>query len=67
MSCAGGAPLSEREKGKMVALSVTPAEFDGQGSRGHDSELVAMSAGNVELAKGIEPPTCGLQIRVRAI
>jgi len=51
----------------MVTLSVTPAEFDGQGRRGHDSELVGMSAGNVELARGIEPPNCGVQIRVRAI
>jgi len=51
----------EREKAKMVTLSVTPTEFNGQGSGDDDSELVGVSAGNVELARGIEPPTCGLQ------
>jgi len=50
----------EREKAKMVTLSVTPTEFNGQGSRDEDSELVGMSAGNVEQARGIEPSTCGL-------
>ena len=27
-----------------------------------DPELVGMSAGSMELARGIEPPTCGLQM-----
>lgn len=45
----------EREKAKMVTLSVTPAEFNGQSSGEDDSELVGMSAGSMELARGIEP------------
>ena len=57
----------EREKEKMVTLTVTLAELNGQGSGEDDSELVGMSAGSVELARGIEPPTCGLQNRCSAI
>jgi len=56
----------EREKAKMVTLSVTPGEFNGQCSGEDDSELVGMSAGSMELARGIEPPTCGLQNRCSA-
>jgi len=56
----------EREKAKMVTLSVTPAGFDEQGSGTEGSELVGMSAGSVELARGIEPPTGGLQNRCSA-
>jgi len=56
----------EREKSKMVTLPVTPAELNGQSSGEDDSELVGMSAGNMELARGIEPPTCGLQNRCSA-
>jgi len=56
----------ERERAKMVTLTVTPAEFHGQSSGVDDSELVGMSAGSMELARGIEPPTCGLQNRCSA-
>ena len=52
----------ERERAKMG----TPVEFHGQSSGEDDSELVGMSVGNVELARGIEPPTCGLQNRCSA-
>jgi len=56
----------EREKAKMVTLPVTPAELNEQSSGEEDSELVGMSAGSMELARGIEPPTCGLQNRCSA-
>ena len=56
----------ESEKAKMVTLSVTPPELNEQGSGEDDTELVGMSAGNLELARGIEPPTCGLQNRCSA-
>jgi len=56
----------EREKAKMVTLSVTPAELNEQDSGEDDAELVGMSARNLELARGIEPPTCGLQNRCSA-
>jgi len=52
----------QTESVQMVTLSVTRTEFNGQGSGEDDIELVGMSAGNLELARGIEPPTCGLQI-----
>ena len=56
----------EREKSKMVTLSVTLAKLNEQSSGEDDSELVGMSAGSMELARGIEPPTCGLQNRCSA-
>ncbi|UVT20050.1 MAG: site-specific integrase [Nitrospira sp.] len=57
----------EREKSKMVTLSVTPAKWN-ERVRGEDeAELVGMSAGSVELARGIEPPTCGLQISYKGL
>ena len=56
----------EREKTKMVTNTVTVTECDGQNSGANDSELVGMSAGSMELARGIEPPTCGLQNRCSA-
>ncbi len=49
----------EKEK---VTLLVTLAELNGQGSGSVNSEAVETSAETVELARGIEPPTCGLQI-----
>ena len=56
----------EQEKAKMVTISVTPAKPRGQDREEDDSELVGMSAGSLELARGIEPPTCGLQNRCSA-
>ena len=50
----------EREK---VTLSVTLAELNGQRSSEVNPEAVESSAELVELARGIEPPTCGLQNR----
>jgi hypothetical protein len=49
----------EREK---VTLSVTLAELHGPQKGEVISELVGTSEERVELARGIEPPTCGLQI-----
>ena len=57
----------EREKAKMVTLTVTPAELTGDGSGSASRKEVESSAEFVELARGIEPPTCGLQNRCSAI
>ncbi len=51
----------EREKAKMVTFTVTPTHVHEEIQGESEAELVEMSAGNVELARGIEPPTCGLQ------
>jgi len=56
----------ERENAKMVTRMITPAQLNEPSSGEEDSELVGMSAGSVELARGIEPPTCGLQNRCSA-
>ena len=57
----------ERERAKMVTLTVTPVKSRGE-SRGPASrKTVESSAEVVELARGIEPPTCGLQNRCSAI
>ena len=48
----------EREK---VTLSVTLAELKKESSSSVNAELVGTSAGVMELARGIEPPTGGLQ------
>ncbi len=53
----------EREKGPLL---VTLAELDGQGSGQSDLEPFESSAELLELARGIEPPTCGLQNRCSA-
>ena len=53
----------EREK---VTLSVTLAELNGQRSGEVNPEAAESSAELVELARGIEPPTCGLQNRCSA-
>lgn len=57
----------EREKAKMVTLSVTPAKVGGESSSTASSKKVESSADFMELARGIEPPTCGLQNRCSAI
>lgn len=53
----------EREKSNMV----TPAKSCGESSSSVSREEVESSAEFVELARGIEPPTCGLQNRCSAI
>ncbi len=53
----------ERKKAKMVTL----AELTGESSSSAIREEVESSAEVVELARGIEPPTCGLQNRCSAI
>ena len=52
----------EREKAKMVTVTVTLPESRGQSSSSASREEVDSSVEFVELARGIEPPTCGLQI-----
>ena len=52
----------EREKAKMVTLTVTPANLQGESNDSASREEVESSAEFLELARGIEPPTCGLQI-----
>jgi hypothetical protein len=39
----------------------------GKPSVEHGSELVGIAEGSVELARGIEPPTCGLQIPLKPL
>jgi integrase len=53
----------EEEKGTLAG---TLAELTPQPSVENDSELVGIAEGSVELARGIEPPTCGLQNRCSA-
>jgi hypothetical protein len=57
----------EREKAKMVTVTVTLAELRGESSSPASRKVVDSSAEVVELARGIEPPTCGLQNRCSAI
>ena len=52
----------ERERVKMVTLSVTLPELRGERSSSVSRKEVESSVEFVELARGIEPPTCGLQI-----
>ena len=53
----------EREKAKMVTFAVTLTETQEPDSDNKDSELIGISAGAMEPASGIEPPTCGLRNR----
>ena len=57
----------EHERAKIVTLTVTPAELRGEGSGSVSRKAVESSAEFMELARGIEPPTCGLQNRCSAI
>src|SRR4029079_7292703 len=57
----------EREKAKMVTFTVTPLESQEESSGSASRKEVESSAEFVELARGIEPPTCGLQNRCSAI
>ena len=59
--------LSAYFEQQTVTLAVTLAELRGE-SRGAVSRLVVESSAElVELARGIEPPTCGLQIATDTI
>ena len=51
---------------KKVTLLVTPEEFTDQSGEGSRVEIVDRIEEKLELAKGIEPPTCGLQNRCSA-
>ena len=53
----------EQERGTLAG---TLAELTKQPTGENDSELVGTTEGDVELARGIEPPTCGLQNRCSA-
>jgi integrase len=57
----------EREKAKMVTLTVTPVNSQEESSGSASRKEVESSAEFMELARGIEPPTCGLQNRCSAI
>jgi hypothetical protein len=57
----------EREKAKMVTLTVTVAQLTGESGSAVSRKEVESSAEFVELARGIEPPTCGLQTRLSPI
>jgi hypothetical protein len=54
----------EREKGTLTG---TLAQLHTQQPEEKEAELVGIAEGEVELARGIEPPTCGLQNRCSAI
>jgi len=47
----------------MVAVTVTLPELRGESSSSVSRKEVESSAEIVEMARGIEPPTCGLQNR----
>jgi hypothetical protein len=48
----------ERERGTLAG---TLAELTKQPTGENERELVGITEGDMELARGIEPPTCGLQ------
>jgi hypothetical protein len=54
----------EEEKNKSVG---TLTESPLSPAYNEDPELVGIAEGGVELARGIEPPTCGLQISERGL
>ena len=57
----------ERERAKMVTVTVTLGELERERGSSLDSEDAESLGKVVELARGIEPPTCGLQNRCSAI
>ncbi len=57
----------EREKAEMGTLSVTVARAGEESSSSASYKEVGSLADFLELARGIEPPTCGLQNRCSAI
>ena len=59
--------LSAYFEQKKVTLAVTLAELRGESRGAVSRKVVELSAEVVELARGIEPPTCGLQNRCSAI
>ena len=52
---------------KMAPLAVTPDKLRGESSSSVSRKEVQLSAEVMELARGIEPPTCGLQKPTEAI
>ena len=59
--------LSAYFEQQTVTLAVTLAELRGESRGAVSRKVVDSSAEVVELARGIEPPTCGLQNRCSAI
>ena len=59
--------LSAYFEQQTVTLAVTLAELQGESRGSVSRKAVDSSAEVVELARGIEPPTCGLQNRCSAI
>ena len=58
--------LSAYFKKQTVTPTVTLAELRGESNSSVNCKEVESSAEFVELARGIEPPTCGLQNRCSA-
>ena len=58
--------LSAYFEKQTVTLAVTLAELRGDRSGAVSRKVVESSAEFMELARGIEPPTCGLQNRCSA-
>ena len=59
--------LSAYFEQQTVTLAVTLAELRGESRGAVSHKVVELSAESMELARGIEPPTCGLQNRCSAI
>ncbi len=59
--------LSTYFEQQTVTLAVTLAELRGESRGAVSRKVVELSAEGMELARGIEPPTCGLQNRCSAI
>jgi hypothetical protein len=58
----------EREKrASLGTLAGTLTECHPPGTEENEAELVGIVEDGVELARGIEPPTCGLQIRLLGV
>ena len=56
----------DQRQRQTVTLTVTLSELRGESSGSVSHEVVDSSGEGVELAKGIEPSTCGLQNRCSA-
>ena len=59
--------LSAYFEQQTVTLAVTLAELRGESRGAVSRKVVESSAEVLELARGIEPPTCGLQISLKGV
>ena len=58
--------FEEQKNKSMGTLAGTLTELPSSSAHDETTELVGITEGGVELARGIEPPTCGLQNRCSA-